>query len=136
MPHAPTPWVGLAALAAMFLIPFLPDWLFEGPRTVRHRPRRHVCGDCHAPWTSDHACTPAVDAAHPPLHAQLRRLAPPADLEGRQRTRIARTDVDAHATSVHRDGVAKETGRPRRRPDRAILGRSQRPPATMRDKTS
>jgi hypothetical protein len=39
MPHAPTPWVGLAALAAMFVLPWLPHWLFEGPRTVRHRPR-------------------------------------------------------------------------------------------------
>jgi hypothetical protein len=26
-------WVGLAALVAMFVIPFLPSWLFEGPRT-------------------------------------------------------------------------------------------------------
>jgi hypothetical protein len=51
-----TPWIGLAALAAMFLLPFLPGWLFEGPRTVKHYPRRHVCGYCHAPWTPDHLC--------------------------------------------------------------------------------
>jgi hypothetical protein len=31
MPDSPIPWVGLAALAAMFVLPFLPDWLFEGP---------------------------------------------------------------------------------------------------------
>jgi hypothetical protein len=31
-----TPWAGLLALVAMFVIPFLPNWLFEGPRTVRH----------------------------------------------------------------------------------------------------
>jgi hypothetical protein len=128
MPHTSTPWAGLAALAAMFVIPLLPAWLFEGPRTVRHRPRRHVCGDCHAPWTNDHACTPAVDAAHPLLHAQLRRLAPPTDLERRQSTRIGRTDVAAHATRVHGDGVDQEAGH-RPRPDRAILGRSRRPPA-------
>jgi hypothetical protein len=29
MPHAPTPWIGLAALAAMFIIPFLPIWLLK-----------------------------------------------------------------------------------------------------------
>ncbi len=36
MPDAPIPWVGLAALLAMFVLPFLPDWLFEGPRTSKH----------------------------------------------------------------------------------------------------
>lgn len=51
-----TPWVGLAALVAMFVIPYLPDWLFQGPRTVRHWPRRHICGHCGAPWTDEHAC--------------------------------------------------------------------------------
>jgi hypothetical protein len=49
MPDTPIPWVGLAALAAMFLLPLLPEWLFEGPRTIRHRPRRHICSDCGAP---------------------------------------------------------------------------------------
>jgi hypothetical protein len=87
MPHAPTPWAGLAALAAMFLLPLLPDWLFEGPRTIRHRPRRHVCGDCGAPWTNDHACTPAIDAASPPLHGELRRREPTAELEPWPRAR-------------------------------------------------
>jgi hypothetical protein len=38
MPDAPIPWFGLAALIAMFAIPFLPRWLFEGPRSVKHWP--------------------------------------------------------------------------------------------------
>jgi hypothetical protein len=81
MPHAPTPWIGLAALAAMFVIPFLPTWLFEGPRTIRHRPQRHICGDCQAPWTNDHSCTVVIDAAYPPLQGELRRHAQEAELE-------------------------------------------------------
>ena len=48
MPPTQTPWAGLAALVAMFVIPFLPSWLFEGPRTIKHWPRRHVCGECGA----------------------------------------------------------------------------------------
>ena len=28
----PVPWIGLLALVAMFVIPFLPSWIFEGPR--------------------------------------------------------------------------------------------------------
>lgn len=55
----PVPWIGLLALVAMFVIPFLPDWLLEGPRTVRHWPRRHVCGACGAAWTSEHVCEAA-----------------------------------------------------------------------------
>lgn len=86
MPHAPTPWIGLAALAAMFLLPFLPAWLFEGPRTVRHRPQRHVCADCNAPWTNGHVCAPepvrgAAVEAGPPLRAELHRLPASAELE-------------------------------------------------------
>ena len=46
----------MAALVAMFVIPYLPNWLLEGPRTIRHRPRRHVCADCGVPWTPRHAC--------------------------------------------------------------------------------
>jgi hypothetical protein len=74
MSHTPTPWVGLAALIAMFVIPFLPDWLFEGPRTTEHWPRRHVCGDCGAPWTNGHTCAPKTSAVgYPPLRAELHR---------------------------------------------------------------
>jgi hypothetical protein len=69
-----TPWVGLLALAAIFVIPFLPDWLFEGPRTIVHRPRRHVCGDCGARWTKGHDCwLESMEAADPPLRGELRR---------------------------------------------------------------
>jgi hypothetical protein len=72
-----TPWIGLAALVAMFAIPFLPDWLFEGPRIIRHRPRRHICGDCGAPWTNRHLCAPEADESFPLLRSELRRLEPP-----------------------------------------------------------
>jgi hypothetical protein len=34
MPDTPVPWVGLAALAAMFVLPLLPDWLFEEPAST------------------------------------------------------------------------------------------------------
>jgi hypothetical protein len=69
MPHVDTPWVGLAALVAMFVVPFLPGWLFEGPRTVKHYPRRQVCGDCGAPWADDHVCS----ADRAPVRHLLRR---------------------------------------------------------------
>jgi hypothetical protein len=78
MAGSATPWIGLVALAAMFIIPFLPDWLFEGPRTIRHWPRRHLCAACGASWTSDHACEPAgPEPVLPPrrrLTGELRRL--------------------------------------------------------------
>ncbi len=79
MLHVDTPWIGLAALIAMFVVPFLPSWLFEGPRTVKHYPRRHVCGYCGAPWAGDHACaTHPAPARQPlrrqPLRGQLRRV--------------------------------------------------------------
>ncbi len=83
-----TPWVGIAALVAMFLIPFIPAWLFEGPRTVKHWPRRHVCGDCGAAWRDSHACAdepiqaaPPLGIALPPLRGELRRLREPATRE-------------------------------------------------------
>jgi hypothetical protein len=73
MPHTPTPWVGLAALVAMFVIPFLPDRLFEGPRATKHWPHRHICGDCGEPWTNGHSCArePSL-AAYPPVRGELR----------------------------------------------------------------
>ncbi len=71
------PWVGLAAIALMFLIPMLPDWLFEGRRTVRHWPCRHVCGDCGARWTDGHDCqTNAHLPTSRPLKGELRRIGP------------------------------------------------------------
>jgi hypothetical protein len=37
----PVPWIGLAAIVAMFLLPWLEArGLLDGPRTIRHRPRR------------------------------------------------------------------------------------------------
>jgi hypothetical protein len=78
------PWVGLAALAAMFLIPFLPSWLFEGPRTIKHWPRRHVCGECGAPWTDDHVCASPPAERALPLRGELRRLRPARELARRR----------------------------------------------------
>src|SRR6266498_1299308 len=71
--HTPVPWVALAALAAMFVLPWLDArGLFDGPRTVRHRPRRHVCVDCAEPWAPGHQCAgwQAVAGREPvvPLH--------------------------------------------------------------------
>jgi hypothetical protein len=82
--HDPVPWVGLAALVATFVLPWLDArGLFDGPRTVRHRPRREVCADCAEPWQPGHACAgwqaPAgrepvvpLGAAQPPTPAATR----------------------------------------------------------------
>jgi hypothetical protein len=73
MPDTPVPWIGLAALIAMFVLPFLPDWLFQGSRTTKHWPHRHICGDCHAPWIAGHICTPETTAnGHPPIWVEIR----------------------------------------------------------------
>ena len=90
MPDSSIPWVGLAALAAMFVLPLLPNWLFEGPRTSKHWLRRHICGDCGAPWTDDHTCPRTERSPSPPLRGELRRLDPPAELEHRPRPSISR----------------------------------------------
>jgi hypothetical protein len=90
----PVPWIALAALAVMFVLPWLDArGLFDGPRTVRHRPRRHVCSDCAEPWAPGHACAgwqaPAgrepvvpLGTAQPPTpaatRAELVRLDQPA----------------------------------------------------------
>jgi hypothetical protein len=84
----PVPWIGLAAIAAMFLL----SWAtargyLDGPRQIHHRPRRHVCADCAEPWTPDHQCHGWLEAAtrepvvplsrpEPPPHVQLDRLDP------------------------------------------------------------
>jgi hypothetical protein len=95
MPHTPTPWIGLAAVVAMFALPFLPAWLLEGPRTIRHRPQRHVCADCGGGWTSRHTCAPEAAAAEaaeagPPLTGEIRRPPPAAELEPRRHSKITR----------------------------------------------
>jgi hypothetical protein len=81
MPHVNTPWMGLIALVAMFVLPFLPHWLFEGPRTIRHHPRRHICAECGAPWVEGHTC--ATGGA--PLRGQIWRPARGTALERRRR---------------------------------------------------
>jgi hypothetical protein len=82
-PHIDTPWIGLAALVTMFAIPFLPSWLFEGPRTVKHRPHRHVCADCGAPWQDGHLCTSRIDSDEEIVHGQLERMTVSTALESR-----------------------------------------------------
>ena len=85
MPHVDTPWMGLIALVAMFVLPFLPQWLFEGPRTIKHHPRRHVCAECGAPWVGGHGC-PTGDAlpGGAPLRGQIWRPARGTALERRR----------------------------------------------------
>ena len=94
------PWAGLVALLAMFL---LPARLFE-PRTIKHRPVRHVCADCGARWAPGHTCDPgptapgtgdrpAADRLDPdrPVKVELVRLDPPRELWPRElRPRVAR----------------------------------------------
>ena len=53
----PVPWIGLAAIVAMFVLPLLPARLFEGPRTIK----RHTCGF-------------EVVQPRPPLRAEVRRV--------------------------------------------------------------
>ncbi len=93
--HAPVPWIALAAIAAMFVLPWLDGrGLLDGPRTVRHRPRREVCADCAEAWAPGHQCagwqavagrepvvplTPIDPLPQVPLRAQLAR----ADRPGR-----------------------------------------------------
>jgi hypothetical protein len=70
----PVPWIGLAAIVAMFVLPLLSARLFEGPRTIKRYPRREVCGDCGERWAEDHSCALEVVPARPPLRAELRRV--------------------------------------------------------------
>lgn len=58
-----TPWIGLAAVVVMFVLPFVPDWPFEGPQTIKHRLRRRICGQCNARWTDRHVCGPLTIGA-------------------------------------------------------------------------
>jgi hypothetical protein len=90
MPH-PTPWIGLVALLVMFVLPFLPSWLFEGPRTVKHHPSRHVCAECGAPWTNGHACAADHAPGRETLRAELRRSTTSTSLVHRPR-QLTETD--------------------------------------------
>ncbi len=101
MRHHAVPWVGLMALVAMFVIPHLPTWLLEGPRTVRHWPRRHLCGICGAPWSSWHDCRDEGGDGKLRLRGKLRRVEP----------RIALERPAAHASPPQRVPASEETPR-------------------------
>jgi hypothetical protein len=92
--HAPVPWIALAAVAAMFLLPWLDArGVFEGPRTIRRRPRRVVCADCACPWTPGHQCAEwLVEATREPV-APLQPVEPTAP--PRPRVQLTRTDRPA-----------------------------------------
>lgn len=94
--HAPLPLVGLLAIAAMFLLPWLDArGLFDGPHTIRHRPRRHVCADCQAPWTPGHACAGWLAAAAQEPVVPLRPVEPPAPASAPARVELTRLDQPA-----------------------------------------
>ena len=87
--HNPVPWVALAAVAAMFVLPWLDArGLFDGPREIRHRPRRHVCADCAEPWTPGHTCAGWQAAAGREPVVPLR----PIDPAPRVRAQLTRAD--------------------------------------------
>ena len=90
MPDIPTPWVGLAALLAMFVLPFVPDWLLRG----RGRSGTGRAGMSAATATppGPRGTSARLKRARPnrPLRGELRRLAPPAELERRPGARISR----------------------------------------------
>lgn len=73
-----TPWVGLAALIAMFVIPYLPAGFFTGPRTVKHWPRRHICAECGGSWIDGHVCMPTGEIRRT-VRGELSRRGPTAD---------------------------------------------------------
>jgi hypothetical protein len=94
------PWVGLAAVAAMFLLPWLDArGLLDGPYTVRHRPRREVCADCAEPWQPGHACAgwqaPAGREPVVPLGAAEPPSPAPARVELARPDRPARPALEA-----------------------------------------
>jgi hypothetical protein len=88
--RTPIPWIGLAAIACMFLLPLLDArGLLDGPHTIRRRPHRQVCADCAQPWTPDHQCPGWLETAAREPVVPLRPVAPPAALRGRaQFTRV------------------------------------------------
>jgi hypothetical protein len=91
MPHVDTPWIGLIALAAMFALPLLPTWFFEGPRSIKHHPRRHICAECGEQWTDDHDCVTEATPDLVALRGDLRRVRTSTALM-RRSTRSSETD--------------------------------------------
>jgi hypothetical protein len=119
MPDVPTPWIGLAALAAMFVLPFLPSWIFEGPRKSKHWPREHVCARCDGAWNDEHRCLPPIQPIEPSPQWELYRLPPPStpalDLEkdglaGDQAHRLVRWRPDFPPSSLR--STPSRAGRP------------------------
>jgi hypothetical protein len=92
--RSPVPWIGLAAIAAMFLLPWLDTrGLFDGPHIVRRRPRRVICADCANPWTPDHQCLDWLEAA---VREPVVPLQPPASPPAqRPRVELARVEWPA-----------------------------------------
>jgi hypothetical protein len=92
--HSPVRWIGLAAIAAMFLLERLDArGLLDGARTIRRWPRRQVCADCQAPWTSGHQCAGWPEAAAREPVVPLRPDPPAA--APRPRVRLTRTGQPA-----------------------------------------
>jgi hypothetical protein len=86
--RTPIPWIALAAVAAMFLLPWLDArGLFDGPRTIHHHPRRHVCTDCGNPWTPGHQCPGWLEAARREPVVPMRPIDPPEQWVHAQLTR-------------------------------------------------
>jgi hypothetical protein len=88
--------VGLAGLILMFLIPFLPSWLFDSGRSNTGRAATSAaCAACPGPMDSSARPRPCrrrrgrpeicgVPGPEPPLRGELRPLEPPAELEHHQ----------------------------------------------------
>jgi hypothetical protein len=83
MLQADTPWIGLLALIAMFVLPFIPRWLFEGPRVIKHHPIRHICAECGKAWTDTHDCQSSSEPGLDLLRGQLWRPSRVTSLERR-----------------------------------------------------
>jgi hypothetical protein len=117
MPNAPTPWVGLADLVAMFVLPFLPNWLFEGPRTIRPR-----CG------RPNRAGQPAWLVVSLGGLAVVAGLAVLAARRANRRARVGQRPNDRHGHAL--DVAAAPTGSPIALPAPGCLAHLARGPAS------
>jgi hypothetical protein len=91
--HTPVPWIALAGIAAMFVLPWLDArGLFDGPRTIRHRPRRHACVDCAQPWAPSHQCASWLAAAGREPVVLLHPIDPPAPAPPARRVQLTLAD--------------------------------------------
>jgi hypothetical protein len=95
------PWIALAAVAAMFVLPWLDArGLFDGPRTICHLSRRHLCADCRAPWQPGHQCADWIEAARREPVVPLAPVDPPAP---RVRGQLTRADQPARPALPQRE---------------------------------